>query len=53
MGRKRKNGSRGGFGFGGASLFDNDPFFGSAFGKIGGFSGGSSFGKGFGFDDEP
>lgn len=54
FGRKNKNGQRGGFGsfggFGGFnSMFDNDDFFNSGFGKMGSFSSFESSGGGSGF----
>ncbi len=47
LGRRGKNG-KGGFGFGFQSMFDNDDFFKSGFGKSSGGFG--SFGTSFGFD---
>lgn len=46
LGRRGKNGKKGGFGF--SSMFD-EPFFSSGFGNMGGMG----FGSKFGFDDMP
>lgn len=51
LGRRNRNGQKGSGGLGGfgfSSMFDNDDFFKSGFGKSGGGFG--SFGTGFGFD---